>query len=136
MKIQQGFILLVTMVMMTILLSISLSISTILFGELVITDDVGASFVALHAVDTGVERTLYRDLVLSDCTSANNYCSKGFTDPPPLPNGVLPGGGCYKVETIAGPSAQCSSSRCVNVTGQNTCSNPERFVSRRFFISY
>jgi hypothetical protein len=132
MMVQRGFVLLITLVVMTVLLSISLSISTILFGELVITEDVGASFVALHAVDTGVERTLYRDRVRSDCTPANNYCSKGFTQSPHNP---LPGGACYRVQAT-GPTNGCPSLRCITVTGQDTCSNAQKFVQRRFFISY
>ena len=91
---ERGVSLYLALLIMTILLSIGLGISAILFSQIKIISGIGDSVVAFYAADTGIEEVLYRGTDVSgalenganysaqvllagsdDCT-ADNYCIK------------------------------------------------------------
>mgnify|MGYP001594645119 CR=1 FL=1 len=58
---QQGITLLLVVVLLSAILSISVGIFNVVYGEFRISGEVADSFRALYAADEGIERTLYRD---------------------------------------------------------------------------
>lgn len=58
---QKGVSLIVTLLMTTIILSVVLGISAILFNQVKITGNTGNSLSSLNAADSGSEKTLYFD---------------------------------------------------------------------------
>ncbi|MFC1663739.1 hypothetical protein ACFL0A_01290 [Patescibacteria group bacterium] len=95
MKNQKGISLYLALMIMTILLTIALGISALLFSQIKIIREMGNSVIAFYAAETGIERTLmerenpsdvsetvldngakYRATVIpagANC-SANNFC--------------------------------------------------------------
>jgi hypothetical protein len=63
-KNQNGVSLIITFFIMTIILSVVLSISAILYSEVKIIRNVGNSVTAFYAADSGVEKILYYDRVV------------------------------------------------------------------------
>ena len=128
---RKGVTLLIMIVLLAAFLSISLGIINILLGQIFIIGQAGESFRALYATDIGMERTLYRDRIQNTCNSVvdPNPCNESKT---------FPGGSCYKVKVVVGPSVDCAgpATRCVDVTGQSTCAPATRYVEREFDIRY
>lgn len=60
-KSEKGITLLLVVVLLSAILSISVGIFNLVFGELRISGETVDSFRALYAADQGIERTLYRD---------------------------------------------------------------------------
>jgi len=115
----RGVALLLTVFILTAVLSISIGVFTVLYGEILIIGAVEDSFLAINASDHGVERTVYRD---------RNVAS--------LPNGAvenvtLNSGACYEMTTVkSGLITQ------IRVVGEYVCNNPTRGVRRAFRVTY
>lgn len=123
---KKGVTLVFSVILLSVFLSFGLGIVNILLGQIMISGQAGQSFDALYAADRGIERTLYRDLVQSFCDDTN--CDGTF---------FIPNDGCYTVNLSTGPSAGCTISRCISVTGQDNCSvGIQRFVKRAFTLTY
>lgn len=58
---QEGITLLLVIVLLSAILSISVGIFNVVYGEFRISGEITDSFRALYAADEGIERTLYRD---------------------------------------------------------------------------
>ena len=139
---RKGVTVLLVFVILTAITSISFALFNIVFGQLLISADIGHSFNALNAADEGIERLLYEDRV-----SPGNTCgSPPFPGlPPALPcftqnttfttENAFPVGGrkCYGVvvNKATGPPVVTK----LVVTGQYIC-NDARLVRRAFELNY
>ncbi len=123
----KGITLLLVVVILSALLSISIGIFNVVFGQLQISGEAADSFIALYATDQGIERALYRDRV------QGALCADGggvdcYTEGPTS----IQSGGCYelRVSKIGGVTEIVSA-------GQYRCGiNPIRVVKRGFLVSY
>lgn len=117
---RKGIALLLTVFLLTAILSISIGVFNVLYGEIVITGAMEDSFRAINGSDHGVERTLYRDRVIAPLpnnTIENNY---------PLSSGV-----CYDMlVTKALGLTQ------IQVTAEYRCNVGIRAVKRAFRVTY
>lgn len=128
---RKGFTLLLMIVLLAAFLSFAMGIFNILLGQIIVVGQAGESFGALYAADTGIERTLYRDRVQNICGTTDCGSGGAFTN--------LPNGACYRVDMNPPDlSIACLApdTRCIKVTGQNICGGAQRFVQRKFGISY
>lgn len=119
---------LLVIVILSALLSISIGIFNVIFGELRISGEVADSFIALYAADRGMERTLYRDRVLGDTSVTNGESTVAAES----------SDGCYAI-SVGKSEVQCGTGvgTCIVSTGQYRCGlNPARLVRRRFIIDY
>ncbi len=58
---QKGITLLLVIVILSAILSISIGIFNVIFGQILLSGEIGDSFRAFYAADQGVERMLWRD---------------------------------------------------------------------------
>ena len=132
-KNKQGIALLLIVVISTAILSISIGIFNILFGQLIVLGQFSDSFDAMYAADLGIERTLYLDKQLNvcggttDCGTGDTFTSHPFTSD-----------ACYKV-TVATTTgcAVPGTTRCIEATGEFSCApGTIRSVRRTFYVSY
>lgn len=72
---QQGVSLIVTFLVMTIMLSMVLSITTILFNEIKIVMNMGSSISSLNSSDIGIEKTLYFDIKQVPVGANRGFCN-------------------------------------------------------------
>lgn len=115
----KGIALLLTVFILTAVLSISIGVFTVLYGELLIIGAVENSFRAINASDHGVERSVYRDRNVAPL--ANGY----------VENRTLSSGACYQMLVIkVGAITQ------IRVVGEYVCNNPTRGVKRAFRVTY
>ena len=124
----RGMTLLLVVLLLSALLSISVGIFTVMFGELRISGEATDSFIALYAADEGVERLLYLDLVadsLSGCAGADP-CSYG---PVSL---SFPSGACATVQLTRSGNGQTTA----RATGEYRCGGGSRAVRRAFQTNY
>jgi len=81
-KNQKGVSIFLALLLIAIFLNLSLGLTFILFGEILMTRDVGHSIVAFYAADTGIERIFYVDnfqCFQSDCPDdCVEGCFKGL----------------------------------------------------------
>jgi hypothetical protein len=66
---RRGVTIVVVIVVLAAILSIGVSVSNIVIGELRLARQIEYSFRALFAADQGLERALYRDRILGDSSS-------------------------------------------------------------------
>lgn len=123
---RQGTSLLLVVVLLSAILSISLGIFNVVFGQIKLSGEVANSFVAFFSADQGVEKILYRDRVLENiCGIPGIFCfAEGPTD--------VSSGGCYNilVSKIGGNTE-------IVTVGQSRCGlNPPRVVKRGFQVNY
>lgn len=117
---QKGVVILLVMVILSALLSVSIGIFNVVFGELRISGEIADSFVAFYAADQGIERTLYLDR--SGAGLVNNYTEEKD----------IPSGGCYKVRV-----AKSGADTQIIASGQYRCGTaPPRVVKRGFMVTY
>lgn len=124
---QRGITLLLVIVLLSAILSISVGIFNVVFGELRISGEATDSFRALYAADQGIERTLYLD------RQRGTICSliQGI-DCFVSVNVPVQSGGQYTVRV----SKQGGITDIV-VAGQNRAgANPGRVVKRGFQVTY
>lgn len=124
---QRGVTMLLVAVIVSALLSISVGIFNVIYGQIRISGDINDSFLSFYAADQGMEKTFYRDRVLQEIVCSGCNC---FTDP----NVAVTSGACY----TAAVSKNCSGGGTdVVSTGQYQCSaSPNRVVKRGFQASY
>ena len=72
---EKGVSLIITFFVMIIILSVALSISILLYGELKIIRNVGNSTVGLYAADSGIEKVLYYDRHVVPAGAVRGLCS-------------------------------------------------------------
>lgn len=126
---KQGVTLLLVVILISTILSISVGIFTVVFGQLFISGEVADSFVAMYSSDHGIERTLYRDRLLGTGIACSTSCIENSMT---TYGGPLASGGCYIVSmTKIGGTVTFES------TGQYRCLvNSTRVVKRSFRLSY
>ena len=66
---QKGVSVYIAVIMLSILLAISLGLSSIIVGGAKLSENLSFSVKALHAADTGIEKTLYNIFKNGDCTT-------------------------------------------------------------------
>ena len=123
----RGVTLLLVILILTALLSISISIFGIVFGEIRISGDLVSSFVAFYGADQALEYKLYDDR--SDgtpvCAAGNCTVTETLTTADGLPADV-----CVNlIFTRAGNTS-------IIATGQYRCSDPLLAVKRAFLVTY
>src|SRR3989344_5515433 len=139
---QEGITLLLVVVIVSALLSISVGIFNVAYGQLRISGELADSFFASYAADQGMERLLYRDRRTQD-----DICDPGevihFGDPcMPEETVTIPAGGgataCYtfkvsQKEEDGFPGLDT----VIQVSGQYRCgANADRVVRRGFQVIY
>lgn len=124
---ESGITLLLVMVILSALLSISIGIFNVVFGQIKISGDLADSFIAFYAADQAIEKMLYRDRTLAEICAGGpgNPCyTEGSTD--------VQSGGCYKIRV-----SKVSGITTVAAFGQYRCgATPSRVVKRGFQLTY
>lgn len=123
---EQGITLLLVVAILSSLLSISLGIFNIIFGQIRISGEIADSFVSFYAADQGIEKILYRDRQLKEiCPVPSMSC---YTET----GSAAFSGGCYDITVNkVGVDTQ------IKVLGQYRCgTNPSRVVKRGFDVTY
>lgn len=128
---KKGITLLLVVVILSALLSISIGIFNVVFGELLISGEIADSFVAYYAADEGAEKNLYLDRIaggLTDGTSLSRNLSSG---------------GCYTTmfhKNPPTPTTRCSldpDDLEIETSGQYPCgATPSRVVRRGWCVFY
>ncbi|MBI2055630.1 MAG: hypothetical protein HYT42_01930 [Candidatus Sungbacteria bacterium] len=121
-----GFTLLLVILVMSAILSISIGIFDLTYGESRISGEVGDSFLALYAADQGVEKTLYDDRVSDTICPGSGSCSYG---PVSIP---FANGSCALVRL----SRSGGGDTTVVSTGQYRCSPSDLSTKRAISTSY
>lgn len=124
---KEGIALLLVVVLLSAILSISVGIFNVVYGEFRISGEVADSFRALYAADEGIERTLYRDRHdHALCTVVEGVDCFVSVDIPVL------SGGRYSVRV-----SKVEGSTAVVVAGQNREGVVSaRIVKRGFRVAY
>lgn len=124
---QRGITLLLVVVLLSAILSISIGIFNVVYGEFRISGEVADSFRALYAADEGIERTLYLDRRGSGiCTVVEGADCYVVVDIPVL------SGGQYSVRV-----SKEEGRTAVTVAGQNRAgANSARITKRGFRVTY
>ena len=124
---KQGITLLLVVVLLSALLTISIGIFNVVFGQILISGEVGDSFRALYAADEGLEKLLYRDRVLRDTCIPSPSCTEKSSA-----KVVVQSGGCYEF-IMTKTNAPLTT---IKVTGQYRCDTSLRIVRRAFEVEY
>ncbi len=122
----RGTSLLLVVVLLSAMLSISLGIFNVVFGQLRLSGEVADSFVAFFSADQGIEKTLYRDRVLENicATKGTNCFAEGPTN--------TSSGGCYSIRVN-----KTGGNTEIITVGQYRCgAEPSRVVKRGFQVNY
>ena len=124
---REGITLLLVVVLLSAILSISIGIFNVVYGEFRISGEVADSFRALYAADEGIERTLYLDRQDNAiCTVVQGRDCFVATDIP------VRSGGQYSVRV-----SKEGGVTAVVVAGQNReGANAARVVKRGFQVIY
>lgn len=124
---ERGITLLLVVVLLSAILSISVGIFNVVFGQIRISGEIADSFVAFYAADQGIEKILYRDRVLEDVCASEQGASCHIEGPTDVASGA-----CYSVRV-----SKIASQTDIVVFGQYRCgSSPNRVVKRGFDVSY
>lgn len=124
---RKGVTLLLVILILAAILSISIGIFDVTFGEIRISGEVGDSFLALYAADQGIEKTLYDDRVANTLCSGNGSCAYGPVKLPAFPNGS-----CATVRL----SRTGGGDTTVTATGEYRCSSPVAAVKQALLTTY
>jgi hypothetical protein len=122
----EGISLLLVVVLLSALLSISIGIFNLVFGQIKISGELADSFIAFYAGDQAIERILYRDRIQEElCPLGGIACHiEGPTD--------IASGGCF-----AAIVSKESGITEIITSGQYRCgANASRIVKRGFQVSY
>lgn len=132
-KREKGITMLLVVAILSSLLSISVGIFDVIFGQIQLSGEISDSFSAFYAADEGIEKTLYLDRI----TNINN--------PLGICAGTGGGAGCYTALAVNAQSGGCydiavdkvGASTNLKVLGQYRCgANPVRVVKRGFNLTY
>jgi len=83
---QRGVSLIISFFVMTIILSIVLAVTTLLYSEIKMIRNIGNSVVAFYAADSGVEKVLYYDRKIIPTGATRGLCSIFSYDAETAPN--------------------------------------------------
>jgi len=122
----KGVSLLLVVVILSALMSTSIGIFNVVFGQIKISGEISDSFYAFYAADQGLERTLYRDRMLEAVCQG------------------IQGSNCFIEEkTIASRAcfivfvSKSEGNTNIISSGQYRCGdNPPRIVKRGFQVGY
>lgn len=120
-----GMTLLLVILIISALLSVSLSIVTVVLGELRIAGEMTDSFIALYAADEGMERLLYDDRIAESICPGSGSCSYG-----PV-TASLSNGACYTARL-----SRTGNDTTIISTGEFRCGSPVLSVRRAFQATY
>lgn len=124
---RRGMALLLVVVLLSALLSISIGVFNVVFGQIKISGEIADSFVAFYAADQGIEKILYQDRSDEDgiCPVAGANCFRE-TDI------SVASGGCYTVRV-----SKVGGNTEIIAAGQYRCgASPSRVVKRGFQVTY
>lgn len=130
---QTGIVLLLVVVILSAILTISIGVFNVIYGEILISGEIKDSFIAFYAANEGIERVLYRDKVQNDplFISAGEYC-EGDTSCPTITTPInVESEACYKFRIVKNGETQ------IFATGQYRCGADDfRIVKRGFRLKY
>lgn len=130
---QTGITLLLVVVILSAILTISIGIFNVIYGEILISGEIVDSFIAFYASDEGIEKTLYRDKVQNDplFIAGGEYC-EGDTSCPTITTPIsIESGACYKFRIVKTAVTE------IFATGQYRCGADDlRIVKRGFRLEY
>lgn len=135
---KKGITLLLVIVILSALVSISAGIFNVILGELMISGEIGESYVALYAADRAIDKFLYLD------RSTGGGSLGGLRDGDLEDTTATPSSnGCYTVKIIKGPlniGSQCNTTDalvCIKSVGLSRCGTASsRLVKRGFMVLY
>lgn len=124
---QRGITLLLVIVILSAILSISIGVFNVIFGQILLSGEIGDSFRAFFAADQGVERMLWRDRNAGPIgDQEEDSRNAGLT------GGSLDLDACFAVRItkadISGTSEQLVT---ITSTGEYRCQGAARRVVRR-----
>lgn len=122
-----GVTLLLVVVLLSTMLSISLGIFNVIYGQFIISGEITDSFKSLYAADHGIERYLYLDRKLGNF----NTCTPSPIIPCLSIENIPSFEGCYGVRVKKPDSITTE----IVVIGQNQC-GASRIVKRGFQVTY
>ena len=129
---QKGITLLLVIVLLTAILSISIGVFMIVYGQLLISGEIGSSFIALYAADQAIEKMLYLDRPGNKCDPPNPSCNvTNLAAENPL--------ACYTTDLqrqdLVSPAG--NDTTVIRVTGDYPCNaQSSREVKRAFDVEY
>lgn len=118
---REGMTLLLVILILAALLSISIGIFNVVFGEIQLSGELNNAFVAFYAADEGVERLLYDYFVANalGCPPLPTSCSYGPTTI------TLSNGACHTLRLT-----RTGNSLTALATGEYRCGSPTLSVKR------
>lgn len=131
---KQGITMLLVIVVLTALLSISISIFNVMYSQMIISAEMGYSFVALYAADQGTEKLIRMDRDGTPlCTPATCPPASPLTCVSPAAGcPVLTSGACYDYSV-----SKDASYTVIEVFGKYPCfANPRRIDKRGLRVTY
>ncbi len=134
-----GMTLLLVVPLLAAILSISIGIFTLTFGEIRISGEIEDSFLAVYAADQGLERGLYLDFTKGtiNCSGANCYVENWIL---PATTGASPSGYTMRISKTGSVTAMTivGQYRCPGTVGQGVACGTDtlRIVQRGFEVSY
>lgn len=132
---EAGITLLLVALLLSAILSISVGIFAIVFGQIQISGELADSFHALNAADRAVEKILFLDRIEGECEDPNDCDENNTGQSSPL----SPQLGCYEVVLEKAPTPNCGGDldTCITVAGQYQCgAESTRNVRRGFSVTY
>lgn len=137
-SLNRGITMLLVVAILSALMSVSLGIFNLIYGQIKISGEIADSFLAFYAADQGIEKTLYLDRIVY------------INDPYNYPYGICqnsPGAPCYTQTQIPAMSGGCYDLSVIKTTsppgteikvlGQYRCGvNPNRVIKRGFNLTY
>ncbi|MBI2056015.1 MAG: hypothetical protein HYT37_01435 [Candidatus Sungbacteria bacterium] len=131
---KKGITLLLVIVILSALLSISIGIFNVVYGEILISGEIADSYTAFYASDRAIDKFLYLDRMTPQ--KLGNNATEDTTGNPSST-------GCFVVEMYKTPAsifANCNNTTaiaCIRSVGQPRCgANTARNVKRGFMVTY
>jgi len=142
----KGITILLVVIILSAILSISIGVFNVVYGQLRISGDVEDSFRAMYAADLGMERILYKDRVIADVCTFPSNCAGGTCDPCYTEDNSegsairekvpVPMGACYKINVYKVSDQGATTTQIISI-GQYRCgATPSRVVKRGFEVMY
>lgn len=135
---QKGITLLLVILLLSVLMTISIGIFNVIYGEILISGEIGNSYKAFYAADSAAEKFLYLDRLAVPL--ADGVIEDTTLTPSPT--------GCHIVAIYKNPAAggsietQCglnpgTANVCIKSIGQFACGiDPTPLIKRGFMLTY
>lgn len=128
---RKGITLLLVALILSAILTISIGVFNVIFGQIQISGEAGDSFYALNAADRGIERMLYLDRVRNNVSDGDVEDNTNTIKP------LSPQSGCYRIMINKAPNCGADANTCITIAGQYQCgAGTTRTVKRGFRVVY